>query len=148
MDTTGYGGRRLEKSADVTTNDPKEPVVHLTIAGSVDRFATITPRMLSLRGVSGETMRGSVHIVPEEKYPFQILETYPVEGKLKVQVDEVTQDGRKAYALNVENLRTEAGSYNDTVRMKTDHPLQPEMDVRVYVYLRAQPSFEKKANRP
>jgi len=30
--------------------------------------------------------------------------------------------------------------------MKTDHPLQPEMDVRVYVYLRAQPSFEKKAN--
>lgn len=128
------------------TNDPKEPVVHLTIAGPVDRFATITPRMLSLRGVSGETLRGSVSIVPEEKYPFKVLDTYPLEGKLKVQLDPVTQDGKTTYALRVENLRTEAGSYNDTVRMKTDHPLQPEMDVRVYVYLRAQPSFEKKAN--
>jgi hypothetical protein len=46
----------------------------------------------------------------------------------------------------VENLKTDAGSYNDTVRVKTDNPLQPEMDVRVYVYLRAQPSFEKKTN--
>jgi hypothetical protein len=128
------------------TNDPKDPVVHLMIAGPVDRFATITPRMLSLRGVSGETLRGSVSIVPEEKYPFKVLDTYPLEGKLKVQLDPVTQDGKTTYALRVENLRTEAGSYNDTVRMKTDHPLQPEMDVRVYVYLRAQPSFEKKAN--
>jgi hypothetical protein len=146
VDTAGYGGRKLEKSADVMTNDPKEPVVNLRMAGQVDRFAAVTPRMLSLRGVSGETLRGSVSIVPEEKYPFRILGAYPVEGKLKVQLDEVTQDGKKAYALQVENLRNEAGSFNDTVRVKTDHPLQPEMDVRVYVYLRAQPSFEKKAN--
>lgn len=146
MDTAGYGGRRLEKGADVLTNDPKEPVAHLTVAGQVDRFATITPRMLSLRGVSGETLRGSVRIVPEEKYPFKILGTYPMEGKLKVQLDEVTQDGKTTYALMVENMRTEAGSYHDTVRLKTDNPLQPEMDVRVYVYLRAQPSFEKKIN--
>jgi hypothetical protein len=46
----------------------------------------------------------------------------------------------------VETLLSEAGSYFDTVRLKTDSPLQPEMDVRVYVYLRAQPSFEKKVN--
>jgi len=94
VDTAGYGGRRLEKSADVMTNDPKEPVVHLTVAGPVDRFATISPRMLSLRGVSGETLRGSVSIAPEEKYPFKVLETYPLEGKLKVQLDPVTQDGK------------------------------------------------------
>jgi hypothetical protein len=146
VDTAGYGGRRLEKSADVMTNDPNEPVVHLTIAGPVDRFAAITPRSLSLRGVSGETLQGSVRIVPEEKYPFKVLKVYPVEGKLKVQLDEVIQDGKTAYALLVENLSRDAGSYNDTVRVKTDNPLQPEVDVRVYVYLRAQPSFEKKAN--
>ena len=145
MDTTGYGGRKLEKSADVMTNDPKEPVVHLKVTGEVDRFAVVTPRMLSLRGVSGETLKGSVSIVPEEKYPFKILEAYAVDGKLKVRLSSEVQDGRPAYTLQVENLRTEAGSYNDTVRVKTDHPLQPEMDLRVYIYLRAQPSFEKKA---
>jgi len=136
----------VEKSAEVMTSDPVEPVVHLTIAGQVDRFAAITPRTLSLRGVSGETLRGSVSIVPEEKYPFHIVSAHPMEGKLKVQLDEVMQDGKKAYALVVESLRNEAGSYFDTVRLKTDSPLQPEMDVRVYVYLRAQPSFEKKVN--
>jgi hypothetical protein len=146
VDTSGYGGRRLEKSAEVMTSDPGEPVVHLTISGQVDRFAAITPRTLSLRGVSGEILRGSVSIVPEEKYPFTILSVYPTEGKLKVQLDEVMQDGRKGYALMVETLLSEAGSYFDTVRLKTDSPLQPEMDVRVYVYLRAQPSFEKKVN--
>jgi hypothetical protein len=146
VDTTGYGGRKLEKSADVMTNDPKEPVVHLRIVGPVDRFATITPRTLSLRGVSGETLQGSVRIVPEERYPFKVLETYALDGKLRVQLHPDVQDGRASYALRVENLRTEAGAYQDTVRVKTDHPLQPEMDVRVYVYLRAQPSFEKKAN--
>jgi hypothetical protein len=146
VDTTGYGGRKLEKSADVMTNDPKEPVVHLTIVGPVDRFATITPRMLSLRGVSGETLQGSVSIVPEEKYPFKVLETYALDGKLKVHLTPDVQEGRTVYVLRVENLRTEAGAYQDTVRLKTDHPLQPEVDVRVYVYLRAPPSFEKKAN--
>jgi hypothetical protein len=136
----------VEKSAEVMTSDPVEPVVHLTIAGQVDRFAAIHPRTLSLRGVSGETLRGSVSIVPEDKYPFKIMSAQPVEGKLKVQLDEVVQDGKKAYSLVVESLRNEAGSYFDTVRLKTDSPLQPEMDVRVYVYLRAQPSFEKKVN--
>ena len=60
MDTAGYGGRRLEKSVEVMTNDSKAPVVHLTIAGAVDRFATISPRMLSLRGTSGLTRSKSV----------------------------------------------------------------------------------------
>jgi len=128
------------------TSDPVEPVVHLTIAGQVDRFAAITPRTLSLRGVSGETLRGSVRIVPEEKYPFHITSVQPLEGKIKVQLDEVVLDGRKSYSLEVESLRNEAGSFFDTVRLKTDSPLQPEMDVRVYVYLRAQPAFEKKVN--
>jgi hypothetical protein len=91
-------------------------------------------------------LRGSVRIVPEEKYPFHITSVQPLEGKIKVQLDEVVLDGRKSYSLEVESLRNEAGSFFDTVRLKTDSPLQPEMDVRVYVYLRAQPAFEKKVN--
>jgi hypothetical protein len=146
VDTTGYGGKKMEKSAEVLTNDPQEPVVHLMVSGPVDRFATITPRTLSLRGMSGETLRGTVSIVPEEKYPFKILGAHPLEGKLKLQLNEAQEGGKSAYALVVENLKSDAGSYNDIVRLKTDNPLQPEMDVRVFIYLRAQPSSEKKTN--
>jgi hypothetical protein len=134
----------MEKSVEVMTNDPQEPVVQLMIKGQVDRFVTITPRVLNLRGVSGETLRGTVNIVPEEKYPFKIIGTQPVDGKLKVQLNEVQVGGRPAYNLIVENLNTDAGSFNDMVRLKTDNPLQPEMEVRVFVYLRPQPSYGKK----
>lgn len=127
------------------TNDPKEPVVHLKITGQVDQFAAITPRMLNLRGMAGDTIRGTVKIVPGEKYAFKILSAASKEGKVKVLLNEV-KDGEKAgYALLVENLRTEAGSYNDSVVLKTDSLIQPEIDVRVFVYLRAQPP-ERKAS--
>jgi hypothetical protein len=136
----------MEKTAEVLSNDPKEPVVHLMVTGQVDRFATINPRMLNLRGMSGEILRGTVSIVPEEKYPFKILGTQSLEGKLKVELSEVQEGAKTAYALVVENLKTDAGSYNDTVRLKTDNPVRPELDVRVFIYLRAQPSSEKKIN--
>jgi hypothetical protein len=145
VDTTGYGGKKMDKSAEVLTNDQKEPVVHLKITGQVDQFAAISPRMLNLRGLAGETLQGTVKIVPDAKYAFKILSAESKEGKLKVLLNEIKEGEKAGYALAVENLRTEAGSYNDTVVLKTDSNIQPEIDVRVFVYLRAQPP-EKKAS--
>ena len=119
--------------------------MQLSIAGMVDRFAAINPRMLNLRGTAGEKLQGTVSIVPEEKYPFKVLGVHAREGKLSASLSEVKEGGRAAYALVVENLKTEAGSFNDTVVLKTDSPLQPELDVRVFVYLRAAQPAEKKA---
>lgn len=135
----------MEKSAEVLTNDPKEPVVQLAIAGPVEQFVVINPRTLNLRGVAGDKLQGTVSIVPEDKYPFKVTNVQAREGRLKVSLSEVKESGRTAYALLVENIKSEAGSYNDTVVLKTDSPLQPELDVRVFVYLRASPPVEKKA---
>jgi len=120
-------------------------VVQLAIAGTVDRFAAINPRMLNLRGAAGEKLQGTVDIVPDDKYPFKVLSARAREGKLKVGLSEGNEGGKRAYTLLVESLKTEAGSFNDTVVLKTDSPLQPEIDVRVFVYLRAAPPAEKKA---
>lgn len=119
------------------TNDAGQPVVQLVMRGEVDRFAEINPRLLSLRGQAGEKLRGSISVVPEDKYPFKILGALARDGKLTVNVSEAKESGRTAYTLWVENLKSEAGSFNDTVVLKTDSPLQPELDVRVFVYLRA-----------
>jgi hypothetical protein len=127
------------------TNDAKEPVVQLLVRGEVDRFAAINPRMLNLRGQAGEKLRGTISIVPEDKYPFKVLSAQTRDGKLKVGVSEAKEGGKTAYTLLVESLKSEAGSFNDTVVLKTDSPLQPELDVRVFVYLRAAPPVEKKA---
>jgi hypothetical protein len=134
----------MDKSAEVLTNDPKEPVVQLMVKGPVDTFATINPRMLNLRGIVGE---GTVIILPGEKYPFKVLSVEAKEGKnIRVALNETKEGGKTAYALVVKNLKTDAGSYSDTVVLKTDSKLQPELDVRVYTTLRSQPPAEKKAN--
>ena len=36
------------------------------------------------------------------------------------------------YQLIVENIRREAGRYNDMIVLKTDSKLKPELEVRVY----------------
>ena len=135
----------MEKSAEVLTNDPKEPVVQLAIAGPVELFVVISPRTLNLRGIAGEKLQGTVSIVPEDKYRFKVTNAQAREGRLNVSLSEVKEGGKTAYALLVENIKAEAGSYNDTVVVKTDSPLQPELDVRVFVYLRPPPPPEKKA---
>ena len=137
----------MEKSAEVLTNDPREPVVHLVVAGPVDRFVSINPRMLNLRGAAGERLQGTVVVVPEEKYPFRLTGVQPREGRVRASFSETRQEGRAAYSILVENERSEAGSYSDTLVLKTDSPVQPQLEVRVYVYLRAAvESPEKKAN--
>ena len=124
----------MDKSAEVLTNDPKEPVVQLMVKGPVDKFATINPRMLNLRGNAGEALEGTVSVAAKE-------------GKnIRVALNETKEGGKTAYMLVVKNLKADAGSYTDTVVLKTDSKLQPELDVRVYTYLRSQPPAEKKAN--
>ncbi len=137
----------MDKSAEVLTNDPKEPVVQLMVKGPVDKFATINPRLLNLRGNAGEALEGTVIIVPEDKYPFKVVSAVAKEGRnIRVALNETKEGGKATYMLVVKNLKADAGSYTDTVVLKTDSNLRPELDVRVYTYLRSQPPAEKKAN--
>jgi hypothetical protein len=134
----------MDKSAEVMSNDPREPVVHLVMVGNVDKFVTITPRMLNLRGKAGERLQGTLTIVPEEKFPFRLTGVQSRDGRVKANFSEIRQEGRAAYAVSVENLKSEAGSYSDTLVLKTDSPLQPQLEARVYVYLRAAETPGKK----
>jgi hypothetical protein len=146
VDTAGYGGRSLSKSAEVISNDPKEPVVQLTVTGVVDKFASITPSPVILRGVAGENLSQTVRIIPEAKYPFKLVEARPRDGRnLTVTLSPAAEGGAGGYALLVQNTKGEAGSYTDSVVLKTDSPLKPEIDIRVVAYLKP-PSPEKKTN--
>jgi hypothetical protein len=119
--------------------------VQLAVLGPVDRFATVTPSMVSLRGAVGESLKQTVRIVPEEKYPFKVLSAQPRDGKnIKVLLS-AANDGQGGYSLLVENTKAEAGSHNDAVILKTDNKLKPEIEIRVYIYLRPPQPAEKKA---
>lgn len=127
----------MKKTAAVFTNDQSLPQQDLVISGQVEKFVTIRPKHLSLRGYAGDSIKGVVTIIPEKKYPLKILDAQAKDGKnINIQLNEVKKSGGQAYELKVENLSQKTGRYFDTVILKTDSKVRPELNVVVYGYLR------------
>jgi hypothetical protein len=90
-----------------------------------------------MRGFVGDPVKGTVTIIPEKKYPFKILNLSAKDGKyIKYQLEETKESDTTAYKLNIENLKTDAGRYYDSIIIETDSKIRPQLNVRVYGYLR------------
>ena len=132
MDTNGYGGSRLSKNAVVYSDDPEKPRLTLVIAGPVIEFASIIPKKIVLRGVAGRPVRGTVTVMPREKYPFKITGVAARYGeKINFKYEEIEQSNPKGYLLTVENLQTHKGRYADTIILKTDSSIRPQITIQV-----------------
>ena len=82
-------------------------------------------------------------IVPEKNYGFKITNVRARNGKyIDYQLEEVKGTQGTAYALTVENLRTEPGRYSDMIILETDSEIRRNVNVRVYGILRKRPEQE------
>ena len=133
MDTNGYGGTLLKKSVTVETSAAKQPNVTIEIAGNVEKFATITPSKLILRGNAGESIIGTVTVSPDPKYPFKVLETKSKNGTdIQAKTEEKKENNATIYIITVENLKKDPGRYYDVITLKTNSPIKPELQLSVY----------------
>ncbi len=134
VNSNGYGGRKLKKNITVRTNDDDRPILNLVVTGPVEKFVTLVPRRLVLRGKTGKPLTGTVKIIPEKKYPFTLEETEGSSGEnLRYVLRKVDSEQPETYLLTVENLRKKVGSYQEKIHLKTNHKLQPEIKISVYV---------------
>jgi hypothetical protein len=144
VNTRNKGGHTIRKHATLFTNDEKNPRLQLTISGSVDRFVTIKPNRVKLRGVAGDEIKRKVTITPEKKYPFKIVKVSAKNGKdIHFELSEEKGEQGPVYALLIENKRLEQGRYFDMITLETDSEIQPRLSIRVYGDLR-QRAEEKK----
>lgn len=136
MDTSGFGGKKLQKTATVFTNDPENPKVDLIVRGEVKEFATIRPSRVRMAGKVGDDVSTTVTVTPAEEFPFSVLEVKPLkEGNVKVELEEVPESAeaaRKQYKVTVTNLKQEKARYFDTIVLKTDSDVRPELKISVY----------------
>ena len=138
----------MQKSATVYTNDKKNPQLKLSIIGDVEKFVTIRPRKVRLRGVAGEKIKRKVTIIPAPKYPFKIVKVRARDGQdISYQLSEEKSENGQKYALTVENKRMQKGSYFDIITLETDSKIRPELHIRVYGELRQQTEKEKKGEK-
>ena len=126
------------------------PNAKLTISGTVEKFVTISPRMVRLTGNMGQPIQSTVKIIPQKKYPFSILSVKAKNGKnIRYSLDEINshktpykhkapykndknKNGKKEYLLHVKNIKTTAGMYRDFIILKTDSKIQPEIPIMVF----------------
>jgi hypothetical protein len=98
-----------------------------------------------LRGYEGNQMVSTVKIIPEEKYPFKIVESKALFGNnIRYKIEETTSSKKPEYLLTVENLKKDTGQYYDTISLKTDSKIRPLIKVRVNGYILDK---EKKKNK-
>lgn len=117
----------------------------LTISGKIDNFAIITPKSVKLEGTADQEIKRIVKIIPEKKHPFKILGTRleRKEENIRFELEEVKKGKGLEYLLTIENLKKEKGRYFNSVNLKTDSKIQPEIKIRVYGNI-SEPIQEKK----
>ena len=131
----------MKKTAGVYTNDKNRSKMDLVISGAVEKFVTIRPKQISLRGYAGDSLKALVSIIPEKKYPFKILKVSAKDGRnIKFELEEAELSANGAYELKVENLKQDTGRFYDTIILETDSKIKPQLTVRVYGNLRPRKS--------
>jgi hypothetical protein len=123
----------LNKKVEVVTNDPVNPTAFLTISGTVDVLYTLTPKRVRLTGVLGTGIKQTVTLETQEKYPLKLMEVRAKNGdNIHFKLAEENEGAVTRYKLTIESVRNTAGHFVDTLFLKTDNPVQPEIQIPVF----------------
>jgi len=135
MRTKGYEGK-MNKSARVTTNDPKNPQVTISMKGNIWTPIHLKPRYAQLKGVVGDEIQQVVHLQAEKETPLTVkLESISVPDKVTAALEE-TEKGR-SYKLTVKNRVKEEATYGGHIKLSTNYPEKPEVVIRISGNVRA-----------
>lgn len=123
----------MKKNIQVFTNDPTHARITLSISGSVLNFANLEPRYARLVGTMGTDIKKAIIISREKAYPFKIVQAKARNGNdITFEVQEFSETDADGYILTIENKKTDAGRYADTVILTTDSHIKPTISVPVY----------------
>ena len=116
----------------VHTNGINNRLIHLTVYGFVEKFATVKPERVFLNGPVGKNLSLTLEIIPEEKYPFKVIETSALNGKnIHFKLEKNTASKASQYFLTVKSTAKVKGKYFDQIIIKTDNRVHPEIRIPV-----------------
>ncbi len=119
----------------------------MTIIGNVEKFVSISPKVVRLTGPVGKEIKLDVKIVPQKKYPFKIIESKAQAGdNIDFKLIEAKKPNEDGYLLTIENKRKIKGRYFDTIFLKTSSEIKPNIKINIYGNI-FEPSKEQSRNR-
>ncbi len=117
----------------VTTNDPEDKQFYITVLGTVEKVADISPRVVSLEGKPGETLNAVVRITPEPAYPFSILGMSQEFANKGFTCKLIPPDkGKNTWRVAITVTSQKPDSLYEIITLQTDSKYKPKLTVRAY----------------
>ena len=139
VNTGGFQGR-VTKSAQVTTNDPRQRKSKIYLSFDVLTHIIVEPGpKIMLQGIVGDAIQSVVHIRSAEKQPFKITR---IETNLQSVIDyELSpKDDSDSYTLKVVSKTTDEKTASGFLTLHTNHPQKKV--VKLSVHLRVKPEIQ------
>ncbi len=125
---------RYSDTLILVTDSKIKPEISIRVFGYImaEQIATVDPTKAILFGPTNKEVETLVNIVPEDEHPFNILKTEVQNGEnITYDLEKVEESGKVKYVLHVKNLKKDPGHYSDTITLKTDNNIQPEIQIGV-----------------
>ena len=104
----------------------------VTLTGYIKHFVTISPKWVRLVGPLGKTLKTRVTIKKKPEYPFKIVGLSALKGKfIHYALAELKDSSQPGYELTVECTKKTKGRFVDTIYLKTDRNVRPEISIMV-----------------
>jgi len=144
VNTSGFQGR-ITKSAQVTTNDPRQRNSKIYLSIDIRAYITVEPGpKIMLQGIMGDDIQSVVHIRSADNQPFEITR---IESNLRSVIDyELSRkDDSTPYTLKVINKTADQKTTSGFLTLHTNHPKKKVL--KLSVHLRVKPEIQVWPNR-
>lgn len=124
----------MEKSEKVVvkTNDPRRPDFRLTLAGRVERFASIEPGFVYFKGKVEELEAVELEVTPNSTAGFRITDIVADKPRLfTAELLEPCNQENASCRIRVTNRQKNAGKYVGVIKVTTDSRVQPSFIIVV-----------------
>jgi len=139
VNTTGLYGK-ITKSAQVSSNDPRQRKSKIYLAINVRTYIIVEPgTKILLRGTVGEDIRRVVHIRAADDQPLEITK---ITSNLGSTIDYKlsSKEGSHQYELEVVSKATDRKTASGFITLHTNHPKKKV--VKLSVHIRIRPELE------
>ncbi len=120
----------------VRLNDPQQPTVTFSVAGSVVPLIEFSPMAaLFVSGPKGTGGEGSIEIINHDRDPLRILFLESASERFALKLDTV-EDGRRYRLTLTMKPDGPGGKATDTIVLHTSNPTRPLLKVSANTYLR------------
>lgn len=131
--TEGLGGATLNKTVSVTTNDPRQPQLTLSVAATVESEFNLSLKSIYFGTVpKGQEVTKELVITIAENRPVKVLSVMSSDQNFTAKLQPVPgTNGKTIKVVAVQKGTAAEGYHHGSLLLKTSSPYTPELKVGV-----------------